>query len=242
MKRIFILFAILAVGFVLFKYGRTLYSLVRNKGKCKETVISRLNALEGKVRQRLEQNLSLVGYKTEYPKEIILVAFKEEKVLQVFAKGYSGIKLIKAYPFTAYSGQLGPKLQEGDRQIPEGIYQVEYLNPNSSYYLSIKINYPNAFDKSKTKFSDHKQMGNDIFIHGKAASVGCIAIGDQAIEDVFVLTQKAMNNRVKVIISPRDFRKNQAFPEIEQIDWERELYTSIAHELTAMDNFKYPED
>ncbi len=202
-----------------------------NKLKGKESIETILGKIENKVWDRLEMSLGIAGFKMDFPKEIILAAFKEERILQVYTKDYTGIKLLKEYPFTAYSGTLGPKLKDGDRQIPEGIYKVEYLNPNSSYYLSMKLNYPNEFDKSKTKFSNIDEMGKDIFIHGKAATIGCIPIGDEAIEEVFVLTQKAKNNEVKVIISPRDFRKNNNLPVIENIDWEDELYALIKEEL-----------
>lgn len=221
-------------GFILAKYGRSIYMPVVNKFKGKETVKSIESKIQNNVWNRLEQNLNLAGYKMDYPHKIIIVAIKEEQKLQVYSNDYNGIKFIKEYPFTAFSGKLGPKLKEGDRQIPEGIYYVEYLNPNSSYYLSIKINYPNEFDKSKTKFSNYKKMGGDIFIHGKSATIGCIPIGDKAIEEVFLLTEKAMNNKIKVIISPRDFRKNSTYPKIEGIEWENELYDSIDKELKKL--------
>lgn len=207
-----------------------------NKVKGKETVESRIDNIQEHVWNRLENHLRIAGYKMDYPKEIILAVFKEERKLQVYSKDYNGIRLIKEYPFTAFSGQLGPKLKEGDKQIPEGIYKVEYLNPNSSYYLSIKVSYPNEFDKSKTEFTNITEMGGDIFIHGKSATIGCIPIGDEAIEEVFLLAHKAMNNDIKVIISPRDFRVNSNFPEIEKIDWENELYGIINNELKTLPN------
>lgn len=200
----------------------------------KETVETILNKIENKVCERLGMRIGTIGYKMEFPKEIILVAFKEEKILQVYSKDDSGIKLLKEYPFTAYSGKLGPKLRDGDRQIPEGIYKIEYLNPNSSYYLSLKLNYPNEYDKAKTKLSSIDEMGKDIFIHGKASTIGCIPIGDEAIEEVFVLANYAISKGIKVIISPRDFRKDDDIPEIENIDWEEELYTLIKDELNTL--------
>lgn len=202
--------------------------------KGRETVESVASQIQTEVWNRLQPNLNAAGYKQGYPRKIILVAFKEQQQLQVYANDNNEIKLIKEYPFTAYSGKLGPKLQQGDRQIPEGIYQVAYLNPNSSYHLSIKVNYPNAFDKAKTKFSNDADMGGDIFIHGKAATIGCIPIGDQAIEEVFMLTKHAFNSGVKVIISPRDFRVNPNYPEIKAIDWENELYQQISKELATL--------
>jgi len=200
----------------------------------KQTVESVINLLESNVRKRLETNLRLAGYETDFPKELIILAFKEEQKLEVYANDNNQLKLIKAYPFTGFSGNLGPKLKEGDKQIPEGIYEVEYLNPNSSYHLSIKINYPNKFDQAKTEFDDIKKLGGDIFIHGKSVTIGCIPIGDLAIEEVFLLTQKAMNKKVKVIVSPRDFRSNPVFPEINSVDWEADLYNRISEELSAL--------
>lgn len=227
---------LIVIIIVFLKFGRSIYIPLLNKVKGKETVKSRIESIEKDAWNRLEKNLEIAGYKMDYPQEIILVAFKEERILQVYSKDYSGIKLIKEYSFTAFSGQLGPKLKEGDKQIPEGIYKVEYLNPNSAYYLSIKVSYPNEFDKSKTEFTNISEMGGDIFIHGKSATIGCIPIGDQAIEEVFLLTQKAINNDIKVIISPRDFRINSEYPKIEKINWENELYEMIHNELKTLPN------
>jgi len=209
-----------------------------NKIKGKETVQSRILTIEKNAKERLEQSLNNAGFREGYPEKIILVGFKEEQVLQVYANDSNGIQFVKEYPFTAFSGKFGPKLKEGDKQIPEGIYEVEYLNPNSSYYLSIKINYPNEFDISKSKYSKKSDLGSDIFIHGKSATIGCIPIGDEAIEEVFLLTQKAINNKVKVIISPRDFRTHPTYPDITAIDWEKELYSIIDNELFQLELFE----
>ncbi|MGY3795148.1 L,D-transpeptidase family protein [Aquimarina sp. 433] len=235
-RKLVLIVGLIVIIIVFLKFGRSIYIPLLNKVKGKETVKSRIERIEKDVWNRLEKNLEIAGYKMDYPQEIILVAFKEERTLQVYSKDYSGIKLIKEYPFTAFSGQLGPKLKEGDKQIPEGIYKVEYLNPNSAYYLSVKVSYPNEFDKSKTEFTNISEMGGDIFIHGKSATIGCIPIGDQAIEEVFLLTQKAINNDIKVIISPRDFRINSEYPKIEEINWENELYEMIHNELKTLPN------
>jgi len=111
---------------------------------------------------------------------------------------------------------------------------VEFLNPHSSYHLSIKVSYPNAFDVAKSKFKNIKAKGGDIFIHGKSATVGCIPIGDKGIEEVYLLAEKALANEIKVIISPRDFRVNAEYPNIEHIDWEDDLYDIIRKELNAI--------
>lgn len=236
MKKLILLLAsiVLIIGFLIF--GRSIYMPIIYKIKGKETVESRIDKIENEVWNRLEKKLKLAGYNMDFPQEIILVAFKEEQILQVYAKENNEVKFIKEYPFTAFSGQLGPKLKEGDRQIPEGVYKVEYLNPNSSYYLSIKINYPNEFDKAKSMYSNPQDMGGDIFIHGKAVTIGCIPIGDEAIEEVFVLTHKAINKEVKVIICPKDFRNDDNYPQIESVDWEIELYDKIKTELMMLSN------
>ncbi len=238
-RKLILILGLIIIIIVFLKFGRSIYMPVISKIKGKETVESRIENIQENVWNRLEKDLGIAGYKMDYPKEIILAAFKEERILQVYSKDYNGVKLIKEYPFTAFSGQLGPKLKEGDKQIPEGIYKVEYLNPNSSYYLSIKVSYPNEFDKSKTEFTNVSEMGGDIFIHGKSATIGCIPIGDEAIEEVFLLTQKAINNNIKIIISPRDFRVNPDFPKIEKIDWENELYEIINNELKTLPNTVY---
>jgi murein L,D-transpeptidase YafK len=236
LKKILLIAIITIIGIIFIKFGRTIYMPIFIKIKGKETVESVVDKIENKVWDRLGYDLGMAGYKMDFPKRIILVAFKEERILQVYTNDSYGVKLLKTYPFTAYSGKLGPKLEDGDRQIPEGIYKIEYLNPNSSYYLSLKINYPNEFDKSKTKLSNIDEMGKDIFIHGKSATIGCISIGDEAIEEVFVMTQKAINNEVEVVISPRDFRTNPNFPNIENINWENELYTLLYEKLCELSN------
>jgi L,D-transpeptidase catalytic domain len=87
------------------------------------------------------------------------------------------VVFIHSYSVLVASGHNGPKLREGDRQVPEGFYRITSLNPNSSYHLSIKLNYPNAFDQQHADEEGRDRLGGDIFIHGKAASIGCLAMG-----------------------------------------------------------------
>jgi murein L,D-transpeptidase YafK len=164
------------------------------------------------------------------PKHMELLAFKEERKLEVYANKI----LLHAYDFTAYSGKRGPKTKEGDRQIPEGIYQVEYLNPNSQYHISIKINYPNARDMARAKNAGIEKPGSDIFIHGKELSIGCIPIGDAYIEEVFTLVAMTGIENVRVLIFPNDARKNGKFLpcEICPADTE-ELYAELKKELVT---------
>lgn len=119
------------------------------------------------------------------PPRVFFRAFKLEKVLEAWGGGKEGdYSLIASYPWTATSGKPGPKRREGDSQIPEGFYRVDRFNPRSLYHLSLGINYPNAADRVH---ADPKAPGSDIFIHGKDASIGCIALGDPAIEQAYLL-------------------------------------------------------
>ena len=165
--------------------------------------------------------------------EMAILAFKKDQILELYVRKNQtdNWKLLKKYPFTAFSGTIGPKLKNGDKQIPEGIYQMEYLNPNSSYHLSIKVSYPNTFDKEKANSDGRTDLGGDIMIHGKSVTIGCIPVGDENIEELFVLAAKAKNVNFPIIIAPHDFRTNKTFPVIEIISWEKELYTLLAKEL-----------
>ncbi len=118
--------------------------------------------------------------------QLYLRAFKAEKELEVWAGAGRGapLKLLKTYPFCAASGELGPKRKEGDLQVPEGLYVVSQFNPTSNFHLSMKVSYPNASDLVR---SDAKRPGGLIYLHGGCASIGCIAIGDEAIEEVYLL-------------------------------------------------------
>jgi murein L,D-transpeptidase YafK len=116
---------------------------------------------------------------------------------------------------TAFSGTLGPKLREGDGQIPEGIYGIGYLNPNSSYYLSLKVTYPNASDRARAKADGRTNLGGDIMIHGKAVTIGCVPVGDDAIEDIFYLASAVGIKNVSVVIAPYDMSQGRR-PELER--------------------------
>ncbi|MEM6884286.1 MAG: L,D-transpeptidase family protein [Verrucomicrobiota bacterium] len=163
---------------------------------------------------------------------LTLIGLKEERTLEVWGhQAGQPPRWIATYPFTGYSGKLGPKLREGDRQIPEGLYQIEYLNPNSSYHLSMKVNYPNAFDRQKGESDGREQLGYDIFIHGKSATIGCIPIGDPAIEELFAMVAKIGPNHTRVILAPYDMRVHDRKLVIPDVEWEQELYQLIDEAL-----------
>ena len=167
------------------------------------------------------------------PASVTLVGLKAEKKLHLYARSKNGdVKLIKTYPILAASGTAGPKMREGDRQVPEGFYQIESLNPNSRYHLSLRINYPNGEDKKHAEAEKRKKLGGDIMIHGKNASIGCLAMGDPASEELFVLAAKTGLANIEVLLCPVDFRANPGFqpPESAPV-WTSELYRRLKMRL-----------
>lgn len=136
------------------------------------------------------------------PASVVLVALKRERELRVYARGDGTSALLATYPFTAASGTIGPKLREGDRQVPEGVYAIESLNPNSRYHLSLRVGYPSDEDRRIAREEGRSQLGGDIMIHGGAGSVGCVAIGDDAIEEVFVLVAVVGTGNTEALMCP----------------------------------------
>jgi len=170
------------------------------------------------------------------PREVVLLALKEEKKMEVWARADGGgFRFIRDYDIQAASGGEGPKLRQGDRQVPEGVYRIVGLNPNSHYHLSMKLNYPNEFDLFHAGQEGRYDPGSDIFIHGKAASIGCLAMGDETIEELFVLAAQAGKENVKVVIAPRDPRKSPLQPAADGLpEWTPELYAMIDREVRAL--------
>src|SRR5207244_10607204 len=105
------------------------------------------------------------------------------------------------------------------------------LNPASSYHLSMKVSYPNAFDRAQAARDGRTRLGGDIFIHGKNVSIGCIALGDPAIEELFTLAADAGPQRIRVIIAPNDLHVAGAAMRDDAPLWVAQLYRSIAAAL-----------
>ena len=169
------------------------------------------------------------------PREVTLIALKQEKKLELWARDSGEFRFIRDYYIMAASGVAGPKLRQGDRQVPEGIYRIEELNPNSHYHLSMKINYPNEFDFFHAVQERRANPGSDIFIHGRTASIGCLAMGDEAIEELFVLTAQVGAENVKVVIAPHDPRTYPLEADSEELpEWTPELYSIISREIEAL--------
>lgn len=199
------------------------------------TVADRLQQFGPAVDARLRPDFAKVGVAYP-PAHVTLIGLKQERRLEMWAGNSPGtMRRIKSYPVLAASGNAGPKLREGDRQVPEGIYEIEWLNPNSRFHVSMRVNYPNADDKRRAREEDRdiRQLGGDIMIHGGAASIGCLAIGDPAIEELFVLVTRTGIQHTQVILAPCDFRVGTTadLPE-EAPPWTPELHDRIRQALT----------
>ena len=133
--------------------------------------------------------------------EIFLRGMKREGELELWARDRDGesFRLVRTFRVMAQSGVPGPKRREGDLQVPEGFYEVDRFNPESSFHLSLGLNYPNASDRI---LSDPVAPGFDIFIHGGNASVGCLAMGDPAIEEIFLAANDSVARPIRVHLFP----------------------------------------
>ena len=137
--------------------------------------------------------------------DVFIRIFKNEGELEVWIKNTNDktYTLYKNIPVCAASGELGPKRQEGDGQVPEGIYDVPLFNPNSNYYLALKVGYPNKSDRILAK----GRPGGDIMIHGNCVTIGCIPLQDDPVKEVYLLCVEAKNknNSIRVEIYPCRF-------------------------------------
>ncbi len=146
------------------------------------------NRLPAKATRELPPELLSLLRQKKMPKysPIVVRVFKEEAELEVWKQDATGrFQILKIYPICRWSGDLGPKLQEGDRQAPEGFYSItpELLNPNSNYYLAINVGYPNSFDRA------NKRAGSLLMIHGDCSSSGCYAMTDEQISEIYSLAR-----------------------------------------------------
>ena len=135
---------------------------------------------------------------------ILIRIYKEESTLEVWKQDRSGnFALLNSYPICKFSGNLGPKLMQGDHQAPEGFYDIapDQMNPNSSEYLAFNTGFPNAFDRSLGR------TGSFLMVHGGCRSVGCYAMTDYAMEEIYGLVDEAFKGgQEKVQLQAFPFR------------------------------------
>ena len=133
---------------------------------------------------------------TDAHKPILIRAFKKEAELEIWKQQADGqYALLKTYPMCRWSGQLGPKVKEGDRQVPEGFYTITpgQMNPNSAYYLSFNVGYPNAYDRA------HGYSGGSIMVHGACSSAGCFSMTDEQIAEIYAVAREAFGGGQRAI-------------------------------------------
>jgi murein L,D-transpeptidase YafK len=147
-------------------------------------------ALNGRHMQPLSERMVAELDKHNMSKEspLLVRIFKEESELEVWKEDRSGrFALLKTYPICRWSGELGPKFQVGDHQAPEGFYTItpDLMNPNSNYYLAINTGYPNTYDRANGR------TGEFLMIHGDCKSVGCYAMTDEQIAEIYALARES---------------------------------------------------
>ena len=163
------------------------------------------------------------------PNQMYIRTFKYDRILEVWVRGEERetFKLFKTYKICMQSGSMGPKRSEGDYQVPEGFYYINEFNPNSNYHLALGLNYPNSSDKI---LSDSFHPGNSIYIHGNCVSIGCIAISDAPIEELYSLAS---------IIKEKgqDFIPVHVFPIKYNIKKSSEYFANATKENQALQKF-----
>lgn len=162
---------------------------------------ARMQKIRDKQIDKVTQQLAPAHFELGAP--LYLRIFKREAILEAWMRDpNTGIyNMFKSYPICTYSGDLGPKLREGDKQSPEGFYDItaDRLWPGSKYHLAMNIGFPNEYDLA------HGRTGSYLMIHGGCESEGCYAMTNKSIEEIYVLTEQSIragNSSVPVHIFP----------------------------------------
>ncbi len=203
-----------------------------------KTVEEQIQTYGDEARERLHAMFKEKGF--EYPPgKMTVLAFKDKHLLEIYVgKKHGKFKHLHTYPILASSGKLGPKLREGDYQVPEGVYRLESLEPNTPYHLALRLNFPNDFDIERAKDDGRSRLKSNTLIHGANGSVGCLALGDDASEDLFVLANDTANQNIAIIICPVDLRTFAPPPATANDPvWLPKLYTQMKKALE-----EYPSD
>lgn len=219
---------------VLYVYGRPIWGPIYVKLTGGRTVAEVTERFGPRAEQRLRPHFDAAGVAYP-PQRLTLVGLKHEKQLELWADDGNGMRLVHRYPILGASGGPGPKLRQGDHQVPEGLYRIVALNPNSSYHLSMKVNYPNPDDRAHARAEGRDDPGDDIFIHGKTGSVGCLAMGDPAIEELFCLVARVGVEQVELILAPNDLRAGSVATDMTHAPpWLAGRYERIAAAMQAL--------
>lgn len=162
----------------------------RREGRIAKGVSNRAQLAAHLTLPELAPVLAAKGLRAGDPIFIRIFKAERELELMLYHREDQRFRRFRTYPIAAMSGQLGPKLAEGDRQAPEGFYYVNRarMNPHSTYHLSFNLGYPNAYDR------DHGRTGSYLMVHGGQVSIGCFAMTDYGIEEIYTLADAALNN------------------------------------------------
>jgi murein L,D-transpeptidase YafK len=171
-------------------------------------------------------------------KYVYIRSFKYDGEMEVWIKNErkEPFKLFKTYRICALAGTLGPKRMQGDYQVPEGFYYINEFNPNSAYYLSLGLNYPNASDRI---LSDSINPGGDIYIHGSCVTVGCIPVTDKQIDEIYILAAYARNSGqddIPVHIYPIRYNNKRSATYLANLEKNDSQLKSFADQLESVYN------
>lgn len=193
----------------------------------RHTVASRVDQFGNAARARWAPHFkrTAVGYA---PAKVLFLALKDEKQLEVWAFD-TRWKRVRTLPILRASGEIGPKLREGDGQVPEGFYELESFNPNSAFHVSLRVNYPSDEDKRIAQSENRAldELGGNIMIHGGAASIGCLAMGDESAEDLFALAALVGRSNVQIVMCPLDFRVRDVPTDASRPVWINARYAKL---------------
>jgi hypothetical protein len=225
---------LLGAAIAIVQLKQPMQEIVKKKVFGPSTTAERLDQFGPSARQRWAPYFDAA--KLSYPpKAMTMIGIKDSRILEVWASDDGeAFRHIRDCPILGSSGGAGPKQREGDRQVPEGLYRITALNPNSSYHLSLRIGYPNAFDRDQAQREGRTGLGGDIMIHGGRASIGCLAMGDTVAEDLFILTAETGIENCSIILAPTDMRRSpNVTPPARSPGWVPRLYADIKTAIDA---------
>jgi murein L,D-transpeptidase YafK len=200
---------------------------------------ARSRAAAARVRPTLEHDLQAAGLRFGDP--VFLRIFKREKILEAWLRepGRDRFRHFRSWPVAKMSGTLGPKLAEGDLQAPEGFYHASArdFNPNSQFHLSFNLGYPNAYDRA------HGRSGSLLMVHGSRVSVGCFAMTDPGIEQIYTLCAAALDSGqpfIRVHVFP--FRMSDAALAAEKGHRWEDFWTNLKQGHDWFERHKVPPE
>ena len=180
-----------------------------------------------------------LGIPVENFGNIFIRAFKQERTMEIWVQRADGnYVLFNEYRIYSNAGKLGPKRTQGDYQVPEGFYYITDFNPQSSYYLSLGINYPNESD---SKLSNSAKKGGSIYIHGSVVSAGCLAMSDYYIEDIYICCVKARSHgqqRIPVQIYPFKLTSENLdkYTKLDELKQHKKFWENLAEGYKMFEN------